>query len=159
MTDQQADPRLERVVEAGRSRGIDVRPRLFPEGTRTSEDAARAIGCEVAQIAKTLVFEAGGRPVIFIMSGANRVDAKLAFEACGAEVKRADPDTVKAATAFSIGATPPFGHPEQLDIYFDKDLLQHSEVWAACGRPDGVFPADPAALAKAARATVCRLAE
>ncbi len=158
MSEGESDPRLRRVVEAGRSKGIEVRPRVFPAGTRTSDDAARAIGCDVAQIAKTLVFTADGLPVIFIMSGSNMVDLERAAEVAGAKVERADPQAVKAVTGFSIGATPPFGHLEPLRVYFDEDLLQHPEVWAACGRPDAVFPAEPNALAQASGAVVSRLA-
>jgi Cys-tRNA(Pro) deacylase len=142
------------VVAAGAKEGLEVRPHVFTNETRTSIDAAREIGCAVAQIAKTLVFEAGGEPVIFIMSGSNRVDIDKAASAVGGEVSRADARKVKEATGYSIGATPPFGHATTLRIYMDEDLLAHEEVWAASGRPDAVFPADPHDLAKAAGATI-----
>ena len=148
------DPRVLHVVASGAKEGLEVRPHVFSNETRTSVDAAREIGCEVAQIAKTLVFEAGGEPVIFIMSGSNRVDLGKAGAVIGDEVKRADANKVKEATGYSIGATPPFGHATALKVYMDEDLLTHDEVWAASGRPDAVFPADPNALAKAAGATI-----
>ncbi|MEA2461634.1 MAG: hypothetical protein QOH90_1811 [Actinomycetota bacterium] len=160
MEEHLSDPKVERVVAAGAAQGIDVRPHRFSTGTRTSADAAREVGCDVAQIAKSLVFQAGGEPVLFIVSGANRVDlAKAAATLGGQDVSRADADAAKEATGYSIGATPPFGHARRLRILMDEDLLQHEEVWAAGGRPDTVFPVAPADLARASGALICTLKE
>jgi Cys-tRNA(Pro) deacylase len=154
------DPKIAHIVETGRRLGIDVTPHTFASGTRTAEDAAREVGCDVAQIAKSLVFEAGGDPVLFIVSGANRVDLAAAARALGVdEVRRADANVAKEATGYSIGATPPFGHRRPLRVLMDEDLLQHTEVWAAGGRPDTVFAVDPHRLAAAAGADVCDLKE
>ena len=115
---------------------------------RTSQQAADALGVTVGQIAKSLVFTADGRPLLVIASGANRVDeAKLAGLAQG-KVRRADPETVKQATGYSIGGVPPIGHAEALPIYIDRDLLRYEFVYAAAGVPECVFPLTPAELVR-----------
>jgi prolyl-tRNA editing enzyme YbaK/EbsC (Cys-tRNA(Pro) deacylase) len=130
----------------------------FPQGTRTAVDAARAVGCDVAQIVKSLVFDAAGSPILLLVSGANRVDIPTAAAAVGVEtLERADAEVARAATGYSIGATPPVGLSTDLPVLMDEDLLRHDVVWAAAGRPDSVFAADPAALARASGAKVCRL--
>ncbi|MGH2735628.1 MAG: YbaK/EbsC family protein [Actinomycetota bacterium] len=152
------DPKLQRVIDAGTERGLDVRPVLFEEETRTAADAARAIGCEVAQIVKSLVFEDGTGPLLFLVSGANRVDLDRAAAVAGVDrLAKADATAARASTGFSIGATPPFGHLTQLDVYMDEDLLDWSEVWAAAGRVDAIFSVEPHALKKATGATVATL--
>ena len=144
------DPRVARVVETGAVKGVEVRPVRFENETRTAADAAAAIGCDVAQIVKSLVFVADGTPVLFLVSGVNRLDPSLATRAAGATtLEKADATTVKQATGFSIGATPPFGHASEMQVFIDEDLLAFSEVWAAAGRVDSVFPISPTALARA----------
>jgi prolyl-tRNA editing enzyme YbaK/EbsC (Cys-tRNA(Pro) deacylase) len=120
--------------------------RRFPEGTRTAEDAARAIGCELGQIVKSLVFIAAGRPVVALVSGANRLDPVRLAQLAGEPVAKADAEITRAATGFAIGGVPPFGHSSPLPVYVDRDLLQHPVVWAAAGRPDSVFAIEPARL-------------
>ena len=147
------DPKVLRVIEAGRSRNIEVRPVTFPAETRTAADAARAVGCEVGQIVKSLVFRAQGRPLLLLVSGANRVDLVKGAAAAGVDrLEKADADEARAATGFSIGATPPFGHEREIPVLMDSDLLGFDEVWAAGGRPDTVFPVAPALLQGATRA-------
>ena len=142
-------------MDAARATGLQVAPRRFPAGTKTAEDAARAIGCEVAQIVKSLVFMADGRPVLVLTSGANRVDPeKLASLCSSGEARRASPEEARAATGFAVGGTPPFGHAQRLPTYVDPDLLVFEEVWAAAGTPDSVFPVDPRVLLRAARGTL-----
>ena len=144
----------DRFVEAARLLGIRVEARRFPEGTKTAEDAARAIGCHVGQIVKSLVFVADGRPVVALTSGANRVDlSRLAASVGAAEVRRATPEEARAATSFAVGGTPPFGYPQRLRTLIDQDLLACDEVWAAAGTPDSVFPLVPAELRRASGAT------
>jgi prolyl-tRNA editing enzyme YbaK/EbsC (Cys-tRNA(Pro) deacylase) len=146
--------RFEAWAEESRA---DLDLRRFPQGTRTAEDAAAAIGCEVGQIVKSLVFLVGGRPVVALVSGANRLDeARLASAARGA-VGRADAATVREATGYSIGGVPPFGHDTELPVYCDRDLLQHPTVWAAAGRPDTVFEITPERLVELSRASVADL--
>ena len=141
---------IDRFTDSALLLGIEPRIRRFPEGTKTAADAARAIGCDVAQIVKTLVFMADGRPVIAFTSGANRVDpSKLAAVSGASEARRASPEEARAATGFAVGGTPPFGHPASLPAYVDPSLFAFQEVWAAAGTPDSVFPLPPSELRRA----------
>ena len=155
-------PNVERVVAAARAAGLEIEVERFPEGTRTAADAARAVGCEVAQIVKSLVFVAGDRPVLALVSGANRVDlAKLAI-AVGADahtVRRADGDEARAATGFAIGGVPPFGHATDLTVLVDRDLVDHDRLWAAAGLPDAVFAVTPGDLVRGSHGRSVELAE
>jgi Cys-tRNA(Pro) deacylase len=151
---------VDRFVDAARTLGLDPRVRRFPQGTKTADDAARAIGCDVAQIVKSLVFMADGDPVLALTSGANRVDTeRLAVLSGASEVRRATPDEARATTGFAVGGTPPFGHPSSVRTFVDRDLLSFEEIWAAAGTPDGVFPLSPVELIRAAEAEVADLAE
>jgi len=145
---------VDRFLQAARAAGLDPDVRRFPQGTKTAADAAAAIGCDVAQIVKSLVFAADGEPVIAYTSGANRVDvAKLAGLAGARAVRRATPEEARAATGFAVGGTPPIGHPERLRSWIDPALLGFDEVWAAAGTPDAVFPLLPERLAAVTGAT------
>lgn len=138
-----------RVAAAARAAGLDLEVREFPEGTRTAPDAARAIGVEVSQIVKSLVFTVDGAPVLALVAGDNRLDEqKLAAAVGGTAVGRADADTVRAATGFPIGGVPPFGHPGALRTVIDPDLMAHDVVWAAAGTPRHVFAVAPDDLAR-----------
>lgn len=138
---------VERFLASAVAAGIDPQVRRFPEGTKTAVDAARAVGCDVAQIVKTLVFVVDDRPVLALTSGANRVDpARLAAVAGGAASRRASLEEARAATGFAVGGTPPLGFPERLPVYLDPDLLAFEEVWVAAGTPDSVFPIAPVTL-------------
>jgi prolyl-tRNA editing enzyme YbaK/EbsC (Cys-tRNA(Pro) deacylase) len=151
---------IDRFLEAARVLGHPVEVRRFPEGTKTAEDAARAIGCEVGQIVKSLVFMAEGGPVLALTSGANRVDeAALAGLVGAAEIRRATPEQARKATGFAVGGTPPFGHTERIRTLLDRDLLSFEEVWAACGTPDSVFRTSPDELQRTALAEVADLKE
>jgi prolyl-tRNA editing enzyme YbaK/EbsC (Cys-tRNA(Pro) deacylase) len=132
----------------------------FPEGTRTAVDAARAVGCDVDQIVKSLVFVADGTPVLVLTSGGNRVDpAKVARLTGAAAVRKADADEARTATGFAIGGTPPFGHPRPLTVLVDRDLTRFERVWAAAGTPRHVFAISPAALLDASGGQVTDVAE
>jgi prolyl-tRNA editing enzyme YbaK/EbsC (Cys-tRNA(Pro) deacylase) len=147
------------LAEADRL-GLSLEVREFPEGTRTAADAARAVGCEVGQIVKSLVFVAGSEPFLALTSGPNRADtAKLSALSGGVPVRRADPEEARAATGFAIGGTPPFGHPRPLRVLCDRDLLGYEEVWAAAGTPTAVFPIRPEDLVRAAAAEPVDLKE
>jgi prolyl-tRNA editing enzyme YbaK/EbsC (Cys-tRNA(Pro) deacylase) len=151
---------IERFTEAARELGIDPQIRRFPEGTKTAADAAAAIGCELGQIVKSLVFMAGDRPVIAFTSGANRVDpAKLARVAGATPARRATPEEARDATGFAVGGTPPFGHPHPVRSYLDPGLLAFQEIWAAAGTPDSVFPLVPSELQKATGAELADFTE
>jgi prolyl-tRNA editing enzyme YbaK/EbsC (Cys-tRNA(Pro) deacylase) len=135
--------------------GIDVRE--FPQGTRTAADAARAVGCEVGQIVKSLVFVAGGTPVVALVSGANRLDEGRLAAVAGEPVAKADAETARAVTGYAIGGVPPFGHASDVPVFMDRDLLAYAVVWAAAGRPDSVFEIAPARLRELSNATVTDL--
>jgi prolyl-tRNA editing enzyme YbaK/EbsC (Cys-tRNA(Pro) deacylase) len=152
-------PNVDRVVAAARASGLDLEVQRFPEGTRTASDAARAVGCEVAQIVKSLVFVADGAPVVALVSGANRVDEGLLATAVDStEVRKADGDEARAATGFPIGGVPPFGHATAVRVVVDRDLLDHERLWAAAGLPDAVFPVAPDELVRVSGAVVADLA-
>lgn len=147
------------VVEAGSLLGVAVRPREFPEGTRTAVDAALAIGVDLGQIVKSLVFCVDGEVVVALMSGTNLLDeAKLASVAGGERAWREDAETVREATGFPVGGVPPFGHREPLRVFVDADLLQYDEVWAAAGTPQVNFAVTPDSLVRATAGAVCDLA-
>jgi len=131
-----------------------VSVRRFPEGTRTATDAARAVGCEVGQIVKSLVFLAAGRPVVALVSGANRLDERKLGAVAGLPVAKADAEAARAATGYAIGGVPPFGHATEVPVYMDSDLLEYDVVWAAAGRPDSVFEIAPERLRDLSNATV-----
>ena len=138
---------IDRFLEAARAEGIHADVHRFPEGTKTAADAARAIGCDVGQIVKSLVFMADDRPVMVFTSGANRVDeVRLAAVVGALHTRRATPEEARSATGFAVGGTPPFGHPDRLVCVVDRDLLAWDEIWAAAGTPDSVFPLTPADL-------------
>ena len=151
-------PNVVRVVEAGKARGIEIEPRRFPEGTKTAVDAAAAIGVEVGQIVKSLIFSVDGEIVLAYVSGANQLDEKkLAAAAGGAKCGRVDADAVRTATGFPIGGVPPFGHVSHLRVFIDPDLLQYDEVWAAAGTWNDVFGIEPQALVTASEGLVTDL--
>jgi prolyl-tRNA editing enzyme YbaK/EbsC (Cys-tRNA(Pro) deacylase) len=135
--------------------GIVVRH--FPTGTRTASDAALAVGCELGQIVKSLVFVAGGRPVVALVSGSNRLDERRLAAIAGEPVSKADGKTARAATGYSIGGVPPFGHATDVPVFMDRDLYGYDVVWAAAGRPDSVFEIEPARLRELSNAVVADL--
>jgi prolyl-tRNA editing enzyme YbaK/EbsC (Cys-tRNA(Pro) deacylase) len=150
---------VERFLREAERLGLSLQVREFPEGTGTAEDAARAIGCAVGQIVKSLVFVAGTEPFLALTSGPNRADVARLTELVGRPVRRADAEEARSATGFSIGGTPPFGHPRPLRVFLDRDLLVYEEVWAAAGTPSSVFPIAPADLVRAAGAEPARFKE
>jgi prolyl-tRNA editing enzyme YbaK/EbsC (Cys-tRNA(Pro) deacylase) len=151
-------PNVLRVVEAGRALGLEIITRRFPEGTKTAQDAANAIGVAVGQIVKSLVFGVDGEIVMAYVSGANQLDEKkLAVAAGGTKCSRVDADAVREATGFPIGGVPPFGHSTQLRVFIDPDLLQYHEVWAAAGTWNDVFGIEPHKLVEASGGAVTDL--
>ncbi|GBQ03308.1 aminoacyl-tRNA deacylase [Streptomyces spongiicola] len=157
-------PAHPRFAEALRTLGLDVEVRRFPDATRTAAQAADAIGCDVAEIVKSLVFVArgipgaegaegteegteDGEPVLVLMDGSSRVDVELVRRELGAAaVRRADADLVRETTGYAIGGVPPFGHRTATRVLADRGLLGHAVVWAAAGTPHTVFPLDPASV-------------
>ena len=155
-------PNVARVIEAARALGLELTTRRFPDGTKTAADAALAIGVEVGQIVKSLVFAVDGEIVMAYVSGANQLDEKkLAIAAGGAVCSRVDADAVRAATGYAIGGVPPFGHATELRVFIDPDLLQYDGVndmvWAAAGTWNDVFPISPTELVRMSGGTVTDL--
>ena len=151
-------PNVVRVVEAARALGLEITPRRFPDGTKTAADAAPAIGVELGQIVKSLIFAVDGEVVLAYVSGSNQLDEKkLALAAGGLKCARVDADVVRQATGFPIGGVPPLGLATQLRIFIDPDLLKYDEVWAAAGTWNDVFPIDPKLLQRAASGVVVDL--
>lgn len=149
-----------RVQEALAERGFTLQVVEYPETTRTAAEAAATVGCEVAQIAKSLVFRAKGsdRAVLVIASGVNRVNEKRLRDLLGEPIERATPDFVRERTGFAIGGVAPVGHREPLQIFIDEDLLAFAEIWAAAGTPNAVFRLDPADLPRMTGGAVARIA-
>jgi prolyl-tRNA editing enzyme YbaK/EbsC (Cys-tRNA(Pro) deacylase) len=153
-------PNAALVAAAAAAAGVTIGVEEFPAGTRTAADAAAAVGCDVGQIVKSLVFLVDGDPVVALVSGPNRLsEARLSAAAGGGAVGRADADAVRAATGFPIGGVPPFGYPSALPAFFDEDLLGFDVVWAAAGTPRHVFPIVPADLVRLSGAVSAALAE
>ena len=146
-------PSAQRVADAAAALGLTIDIVAFAQSTRTAEDAAAAIGCEVGQIVKSLVFTAGDAPVMALVSGKNQLDTrKLAalFGVGRKQVARADADTVRAATGYAIGGVPPFGHSTAMTVLIDDDLTTYDTIWAAAGTPNTVFAITPADRVRAA---------
>ena len=152
-------PNAERVQAELRSRGAAGEVVELAASTRTSQEAAAAIGTTVAQIAKSLVFLAGETPVLVIASGINRVSMEKLAEILGCAATRPDAETVKRLTGFPIGGVAPVGHATPMRVLIDRDLLRHEEIWAAAGTPNAVFRITPSALARITDGEVVDLKE
>ncbi|MFN2223213.1 MAG: YbaK/EbsC family protein [Chloroflexota bacterium] len=145
-------PSARKVSQAAAEIGLDIQILEFDQTTRTAADAAAAIGCQVAQIVKSLMFTVGPEPVMVLVSGNNQLDdRKLAalYQVGRKRVRRANADMVKNITGFSIGGVPPFGHQQPLPVFVDQDLLVFDVVWAAAGTPNAVFAIAPTELVNA----------
>jgi prolyl-tRNA editing enzyme YbaK/EbsC (Cys-tRNA(Pro) deacylase) len=141
-----------RVQAALDAAGITARVVELPQSTRTAAEAAQAVGCEVAQIVKSLVFvDTDGEGVLVLTSGANRVDEKRLG------LKRADADFVREKTGYAIGGIPPVGHGTPLKTFIDEDLLQFERIWAAAGTPNAVFELSAADLVPLTGGAVIRV--
>ncbi|MBN1440742.1 MAG: YbaK/EbsC family protein [Anaerolineales bacterium] len=145
-----------KIQEALKKMGAACEVVELPDSTRTAAEAAQALGCAVAQIAKSIVFRTAesGKPVMVIASGANRVNEKKIAELLGEAVEKADPDFVRETTGFSIGGVPPVGHAVPIPVFLDEDLLKHESIWAAAGTPRSVLKTTGENLAKLTRGKV-----
>ncbi|WP_432058823.1 YbaK/EbsC family protein [Streptomyces sp. bgisy022] len=153
-----------RFAQALRDRGLEQligEVRRFPDATRTAAEAAAAVGCELSQICKSLIFAADGVPVLVLMDGASRVDLDAVRRELGArKVTRATADAVREATGYAIGGVPPFGHRTSgTRVLADRSLLEHDVVWAAAGTPYTVFPMEPETLVAHAGGTLVDVRE
>jgi prolyl-tRNA editing enzyme YbaK/EbsC (Cys-tRNA(Pro) deacylase) len=146
----QLSPSVQKVQDAIRTLGFSIEVVELETTTRTSADAAQAVGCKVEQIAKSLVFQGKNshKPILVIASGSNRVNEKRMAEVISEPLEKADADFVRQHTGFAIGGVPPVGHLEKLEIFIDEDLLKYEEIWAAAGGPYAVFKLTPSDLIK-----------
>ena len=159
-----AHPAIQRVLDAAARKGVSLEVTRFEESTHTAAEAAAAVGAEIGQIVKSLVFvvpsDNGPEPLLCLVSGPNRVDlARLAAVAGESEVRRATAREAHELTGFAIGGIPPIGHSRPLRVIMDPDLGRYPIVWAAAGLPTAVFPVPPGTLRVLANATVAPIAE
>lgn len=153
-------PSTQKVAQAAQTLGLTIEIKAFDQTTRTAQDAADTIGCELGQIVKSLCFSVNDAPIMALVSGINQLDERKLAALCGVgrkKVKRANADAAKAATGFSIGGVPPFGHSSPMTIYVDEDLLQYETVWAAAGTPFAVFAIAPDELVRGCGGTAVDL--
>jgi Cys-tRNA(Pro) deacylase len=149
-------PSAQRVQEALQDHGLTCEVVQMQDTTRSAEDAARAVGCEVGQIVKSLIFEGtqSHQPVLVVTSGANRANEKTIGKNLAESIKMAAPEFVREMTGFAIGGVAPVGHRHPLKIFIDEDLLQYQEIWAAAGTPHAVFKLTPDELKMITNGTV-----
>ncbi len=159
MTGQPLPPAAQLVQNALADRGFSFRVVELPGSTRTAKEAAVAVGCDVAQIAKSLIFrgKTSGDPLLVIASGANRVDEKRLRDLAGEPIGKADADFVRNRTGFAIGGVPPLGHAEPIRTWIDEDLLHHNVIWAAAGTHNSLFELDPGDLPEMTDGEVARV--
>jgi prolyl-tRNA editing enzyme YbaK/EbsC (Cys-tRNA(Pro) deacylase) len=119
--------------------GLKINVLEYSDSTKTAQDAANAIGCEIGQIVKSLIFRNKNQGLLFLISGKNNLDVDKVAKELKIEIKKADADYVKEVTGFSIGGIPPVAHQTKLETYIDQDLLEYNDVWAAAGMPFSVF--------------------
>ena len=153
-------PESAKRVQAALDRsGLAFRVVEMPASTRTAKEAAAAVGCSVAQIAKSIVFRgaASGRPILVVTSGTNRVNEQTMAALAGEPLEKASPDFVRESTGYAIGGVPPAGFPAPIATWIDQDLLRFDQIWAAAGTPFAVFGLDPRHLPELTGGTVARV--
>lgn len=131
----------QRVQEALSQSGQAFKVIEVPEGARTAQEAATTLGCDVAQIIKSLIFctKESNKPILVLTSGINRVNEKAISNYLGEKIIKADADFTREVTGYAIGGIPPVGHKTVIKTFIDEDLLQYEELWAAAGTPHAVF--------------------
>ena len=149
----------QRVQRALADQGLDLNVVEMPQATRTAAQAAEAVGCEVAQIAKSIIFRVGERHVLVVTSGANRVDTAKVESLLGEPLSKADAAFVRERTGYVIGGVPPLGHDHEPTVYLDEDLMGYATVWAAAGTPHALFSLTPDELLRACGGAVADVAE
>ncbi len=156
---EKLSPSAQKVQDALASLGFTLEVVELPGSTRTAVEAAQAVGCEVGQIVKSLVFKTrrSSQPVLVIASGTNRVNEHVFETFLGEPLGKADADFVRQRTGFVIGGVPPLGHAEQLTTFIDQDLFQYDEIWAAAGTPHAVFRLHPQDLPRMIGGKVVRI--
>ncbi len=165
MPEALANPAIQRVIDAASRKGVTLDVRVFDESTHTAADAAAAVGAEIGQIVKSLVFVVPGddgalEPILCLVSGPNRVDlARLAAVTGARDVRRATAREANELSGFTIGGIPPIGHSRTMRVIMDPDLGRFPVVWAAAGTATAVFPVPPATLRSLSNATVAPITE
>ena len=156
MSDTHLKRSAQLVQDALRAKGLSCEVKELPDTTRSAKEAAKAIGCEVAEIAKSLVFRNIDQdvPVLVIASGSNRVDEAKISEILACEIEMASPGYVRESTGFAIGGVPPLGHKTPLTTLIDQGLMSLDKIWAAAGTPFSVFVIEPKALVEATQARI-----
>ena len=149
----------QKVQQALAKLGFSLEVVELPCSTRTAVEAAQAVGCEVGQIVKSLIFRGlrSQQPIMVAASGSNRVKEKRIASLIDEPLGKADADFVRQHTGFVIGGVPPVGHAQPLQTFIDEDLMQYSEIWAAAGTPHAVFRLTPADLVKMTGGRVVRI--
>ncbi len=149
----------QRVVDFATTKGETLAVTEYPDGTRSAEDAAAAVGCAVDQIVKSMVFDADGELILALTSGANMVDGEALARLAGVtKCGRANADQVRETTSFAIGGVPPFGHTASVRTWIDPHLMTFDRIWAAAGTPRHVFAIEPTVLVALSQATVADFA-
>ncbi len=148
-----------KVQKALNDKGFTMEVIELPASTRTAVEAAQAVGCDVAQIVKSLIFKAkrSEKPILVIASGANRVNEKVIEDLIGEPLGKADADFVRQQTGFVIGGVPPLGHSQPIQTFIDQDLFKFTEIWAAAGTPNAVFKLTPQSLLKMTNGQVIKI--
>jgi len=131
----------------------------FTESTRTAQEAADRVGCQLGQIVKSIIFKgkSSNKGILVLTSGSNRVDENKLSQYIGESIGRADPEFVRFITGYAIGGVPPVGHAQPLQTYIDEDLLQYAELWAAAGTPNAVFQLPSSDLVKITSGKIVRV--
>lgn len=147
---------VEKVQDTLTQFGLTTKIIQFSASTRTAQDAADAIGCDVAQIVKSLIFctQETHKPILVLTSGINRVNEKVIEQQVGEKIKKADADFTRTVTGYAIGGVPPIAHAQKILTFIDKDLLQYQQVWAAAGTPHAVFCLNSADLVRLTGGTI-----
>lgn len=138
----------QKVQDALQALGYTSRVVELSDSTRTAQEAAHAIGCQVGQIVKSLIFRSkySGTPFLVVASGSNRVNEQRLSDLVSEPIEKADAEFVRQHTGFAVGGVPPLGHVEQLKTFIDEDVLQYEVLWAAAGTPHAVFQLTPSDL-------------
>jgi len=150
MKSKRLNSSAQKVQDTLKNLGFSYRVTELSHTTHTASEAAKAIGCKVGQIAKSLIFKTKNtkRPILVIASGSNRVNEKKIGDLICESIEKANADFVRKKTGFSIGGVPPVGHLEKINTFIDEDLMQYEEIWAAAGNPNAVFKLTPLDLVK-----------
>ena len=140
----------QKVQDTLKALGFSYQVMELPHSTRSAGEAAKAIGCRVGQIAKSLIFKTKNtqRPILVVASGSNRVNEKKIGDLIHEPIEKADADFVRQKAGFSIGGVPPIAHLAKLKTFIDEDLMQYEKIWAAAGNPNAVFKLTPLDLEK-----------